>query len=212
VPTGVAIPDARGQLFEAAERVLLREGPSALTSRAVTAEAGCAKGVLHRHFIDFDTFLAEFVLDRIARLEEQAADLRRAAGTGTVAGNLTHALSELFESAAREILGLVTSRHELLARLRLTTPTGIPVLAEATAMFASYLRLEGELGRVAPGVDVDALAPMLIGTGHLLFAGQHNALPDPDAVEKLVSGVIAAAVPGPRDSGPGSKAASFTGP
>jgi AcrR family transcriptional regulator len=187
--------DARTQLFDAAERVLLRDGPSALTSRAVTAEAGCAKGVLHRHFADFDTFLAEFVLDRIARLGEQSAILRQAAGTGTVAANLTRALTDLFQAPAREILGLVTSRHDLLTRLRPTTPTGIPVLAEATAMFASYLRLERELGRVNPGADVDALAPMLIGTGHLLFAGQQNALPELDAVEKLVTGVIAGAVP-----------------
>ena len=32
-----------------------------------------AKGVLHRHFVDFDAFLAELVLDRIARLDTQAA-------------------------------------------------------------------------------------------------------------------------------------------
>jgi AcrR family transcriptional regulator len=67
VPTGVALRDAREQLFDAAERVLLRDGPSALTSRAVTTEAGCAKGVLHRHFADLDAFLAELVLDRIGR-------------------------------------------------------------------------------------------------------------------------------------------------
>ena len=70
MPTGVAIRDVREQLFDAAERVLLRDGPNALTSRAVTTEAGCAKGVLHKHFADFDAFLAEFVLDRIARLDE----------------------------------------------------------------------------------------------------------------------------------------------
>ena len=50
MPTGTAIRDAREQLFAAAERILLRDGPNALTSRAVTTEAGFAKGVLHRHF------------------------------------------------------------------------------------------------------------------------------------------------------------------
>ena len=80
MPTGVAIRDAREQLFDAAERVLLRDGPNALTSRAVTTEAGCAKGVLHRHFADFDAFLAELVADRIARLEGQAAALRAPPG------------------------------------------------------------------------------------------------------------------------------------
>ena len=80
MPTGVHIRDVREQLFDAAERVLLRDGPSALTSRAVTTEAGVAKGVLHRHFADFDAFLAELVLNRIARLDSQAAALRNSAG------------------------------------------------------------------------------------------------------------------------------------
>ena len=72
MPTGVALHDPREQLFAAAERILLRDGPQALTSRAVTTEAGCAKGVLHRHFADFDDFLAALVRDRIAQLGPQA--------------------------------------------------------------------------------------------------------------------------------------------
>ena len=101
--------DARQQLFDAAERVLLRDGPSGLTSRAVTTEAGCAKGVLHRHFADFDAFLADLVLDRIARVDNQAIALRQSAGTGTVAGNLTGVLTTLFGSVAVAIVGLVIS-------------------------------------------------------------------------------------------------------
>ena len=198
MPTGVAIRDARELLFDAAERVLLRNGPNALTSRAVTTEAGCAKGVLHRHFADFDAFLAELVLDRIARIDSQAAALRDSAGTGTVADNLTGALTNLFDPVALGILGLVTSRDQLRARLRQTTPTGIPVLTEATAMIASYLTAERELGRIAADADVDTLAPMLIGTGHLLFAGREGTPPEAEAVHKVVTTVIAGAVQGPR--------------
>ncbi|HUA48061.1 MAG TPA: TetR/AcrR family transcriptional regulator [Solirubrobacteraceae bacterium] len=194
MPTGVAIRDVRERLFDAAERVLLRDGPSELTSRAVTSEAGCAKGVLHRHFTDFDTFLVELVLDRIRGLDAQGRALRDSAGTGAVVDNLTTALGTVFESVAVEILGLVTSRHELLARLRRTTPTGIPVLAEVTAMLASYLAIERELGRVAAVADVDALAPMLVGTGHLLFAGQRDAPPTPEAVRKVVAAALAGIV------------------
>ncbi|HUB03472.1 MAG TPA: hypothetical protein VMA76_00320, partial [Solirubrobacteraceae bacterium] len=167
------------------------------TSRAVTTEADCAKGVLHRHFADFDTFLAELVLDRIARLDTQAAALRDAAGTGTVAGNLTAALMALFESVAVSIVGLVTSRHELLARLRETTPTGIPLLTEAAAMIASYLVAERELGRITAGAQVDTLASTLVGAGHLLFAGSEGSPPDADAVDRVVTTVIAGAVPQP---------------
>src|SRR3954447_15782299 len=104
MPTGVHLRDVRKQLFDAAERVLLRDGPNAPTSRAVTAEADVAKGVLHRHFADFDAFLAELVHDRIARIGDQAVALRGSAGTGTVAGNLTGALADLFDPVAVAIV------------------------------------------------------------------------------------------------------------
>jgi AcrR family transcriptional regulator len=187
----VAIRDVREQLFGAAERVLLRDGPNALTSRAVTTEAGCAKGVLHRHFADFDAFLAELVLDRIARIDGQAAALRDSAGTGTVADNLAGVLTDLFGSVAVAIVGLIISRDELRARLRQVRPTGVPLLAEAAAMIASYLAIERDLGRIAADADVDTLAPTLIGAGHLLFADRKAAPPEAEAVRKVVTTVIA---------------------
>ncbi|WP_438489680.1 TetR family transcriptional regulator [Streptomyces sp. S186] len=195
MPTGVAIRDVRRQLFEAAERILLRDGPNALTSRAVTTEAGCAKGVLHRHFADFDAFLAELVQDRIGRIEAQAAALRASAGTGGVAENLTGALTEVFGSIAVAIVGLVISRDGLRARLRQAGSVGVPVLAEATAMIAGYLTAERDLGRVAADADVDTLAPTLIGAGHLLFAGREGTPPEADAVHRIVTTVLAGALP-----------------
>jgi AcrR family transcriptional regulator len=195
VPTGVAIPDARDQLFDAAERVLLQDGPHALTSRAITTEAGCAKGVLHRHFADFDAFLAELVLDRIAGLDSQAAALRAAAGTGSVAGHLTDALTDLFSSVALGIVSLVISRDELRTRLRQASPAGIPLLTEATAMIGSYLTIERELGRIAAAADVGTLAPALIGAVHLLLASREGVPAEAGAVRKVVSTVIAGAAP-----------------
>jgi AcrR family transcriptional regulator len=190
VPTGVAIRDVREQLFSAAERVLLRDGPNALTSRAVTTEAGCAKGVLHRHFADFDAFLAELVLDRIARVNDQAAALRESAGTGTVADNLATALTGLFGSVAVAIVALITFRDDLRARLRQAGIAGVPVLNEASAMIAAYLAAERDLGRVAASADIDALAPTLIGAGHLLFADRTAPPPTPEAVRRLVTTVL----------------------
>ena len=190
MPTGTAIRDARQQLFDAAERILLRAGPSALTSRAVTAEAGCAKGVLHRHFADFDAFLAEFVLDRVERMDPQVTALREVAGTGTVAGNLATALSALFDSVAVAVVPLVTFRDELRARLRDTWPAGVPVLTDGAEMIGAYLGAERELGRIAADADVDTLAAILIGSCHLLFAGRDSAPVGIDAVHKVVTTII----------------------
>ena len=191
MPTGVALRDARQQLFDAAERVLLRDGPSALTSRSVTIEAGVAKGVLHRHFADFDDFLAGLVLDRIARLDGQAAALRASAGTGTVTGNLTGVLIDLSGSVAVGIVALITFRDGLRARLRQARPGGgVPLASEAAAMIASYLAIERDLGRIAADADVGILAPMLLGAVHLLFADRDGAPPEPGTIARAVRTVI----------------------
>ncbi|MEU4996942.1 TetR family transcriptional regulator [Streptomyces sp. NPDC021622] len=195
MPTGVAIHDAREQLFDAAERILLRDGPSALTSRAVTTEAGCAKGVLHRHFTDFDAFLAELILDRITHIESQSATLHERAGTGTVTGNLTTALTTLFSSVAVSIVALITFRDDLRTRLRETRPTpGIPLLTEAATMLTTYLTAERDLGRITPDADITTLAPALIGATHLLFADRRGTPPEAAAVQRTVTTVLAGAI------------------
>jgi AcrR family transcriptional regulator len=191
VPTGVAIRDVRQQLFAAAERVLLRDGPSGLTSRAVTTEAGCAKGVLHRHFADFDAFLAELVLDRIDQVGRQSAALLASAGTGTVTGNLTGALTDQFGSVAVKIVSLLIFRDDLRARLRETIPSGVPVATEVAAMVSAYLAAERDLGRIAAGADIGTLALTLIGTAHLLAVDRESAQPDPEAVAAMVAAVLA---------------------
>jgi AcrR family transcriptional regulator len=189
VPTGVHLRDVREQLFGAAERLLIEEGPSALTSRAVTTEAGVAKGVLHRYFDDFDAFLAEFVMDRVDKMDVRAKALLEAAGTGTVVGNLAEAITAVFESVAVAIVALVTFRDDLRRRLRVTWPAGIPVLTDAAIMIRAYLEQEKALGRLGD-LDPEGVAPMLIGTGHLLFADR-LVPPSAEAVRRMVESVIA---------------------
>lgn len=193
MPTGIHLRDVRAQLFDAAERVLLREGPSGLTSRAVTTEADCAKGVLHRHFEDFDAFLAALVLDRIHRLEARGEAL--VAGTGDVVETVAEVLTEVFSSVAVSIVALITFRDELRHRLRAARPgAGIPLATDAANVLADYLAAEQNLGRLAPDADVRTLAPTLIGAGHLLFADRTGEPPSEGAVRQMVATVLAGAL------------------
>jgi len=183
VPTGVALRDAPEQLLAAAERLLRTAGPTALTSRNVTAESGVAKGVLHRYFGDFDAFLAELVRRRIAGLP-------RPEPGGSVVPTVAAALTEVFDPVNLGLTTLVLSRDALRDRLREATPHGIPLLTEAAAALADYLRAEPVHG------DVDTLAMTLVGAGHLLFAGEPGAPPDASAVHEVVESVLLSAIPG----------------
>lgn len=192
MPTGVHLQDARQQLFDAAERVLLRDGAQGLTSRAVTDEAGCAKGVLHRHFVDFDAFLTGLVLDRGAELETRARALRDSAGTGSVVSNLTAALVTMFGPVPLAIIPLITFRDDLRARLRQARPGGgVAILDQATRAVAAYLSDERAMGRIAADSDIDSLTLSLVGGGHLLLADRGESQPAEDAVSRLVAAVLA---------------------
>ena len=186
VPTGTPIRDIRDQLLAAAERVLLRDGPDALTSRAVTTEAGVAKGILHRHFADFDTFLVTLVLAHIERLDALSTELRASAGTATVTDNLVGALAAVLKPSGVAVVNLVSSRDELLARLRLAVPAGVPLLAETTKMISAYLTAERGLGCIAIETDIDALAVILVGSSHLLAAGSRPTPVEPDDLRGVV--------------------------
>ncbi|WP_084773359.1 TetR/AcrR family transcriptional regulator [Nonomuraea candida] len=195
MPTGIHLQDPREQLFGAAEQILLQEGPNALTSRAVTARAGCAKGVLHRHFESFDAFVAEFVLDRIDRMRAQGAALRGTAGTGTVVGNLTDALTRLFGPLAVSIVTLVVFHDQVRVRLRAARPAGgLPVLGELAVILSDYLADEQKLGRLAAGADLGMLVPTLLGALHLRFAGADGPPPGADDIREVVSSVFATAL------------------
>ncbi|ACU39116.1 TetR/AcrR family transcriptional regulator [Actinosynnema pretiosum subsp. pretiosum] len=187
MPTGVAIQDARNQLFDAAERVLLRDGPSGLTSRAVTTEASFAKGVLHRHFADFDAFLAEFVLDRAARPTPEVESLPDQVGRAEVVDNLTSALTALYASAAVAVVPLLTFRTALRDRLRDAWPAGVPVLTDAAVRITAYLDAERAAGRLPDTLPADALGPALVGSTHLLHTGPGAT---EDAVRRVVATVL----------------------
>ena len=195
---GVAIPGVREQLFAAADRVLARTGPAGLTTRAITAEAGVANGVLHRHFPDLDAFLTEFAASRLAALADSAASLPSRAGHGSVAGNLTDAAVALFGPSALALMNLVAARPDLRPAVEHAAAPAGGGISDAERQFAAYLDAEKELGRIAPGADTQTLAFTLIGAVHHLVLTNPAGLPDlPQRVRRIVAALTAGLGPGP---------------
>lgn len=193
-PRGVAMPDVRERLFAAAERVLAREGAGALTSRAVTAEAGCAKGVLHAHFAGLDEFVADLVLDRFAHTARAAEELAGRAGTGTVAGNLYGVALALLDSAGPTIAGLAMTRPAASLRLRQALESGAPGFSAVQESITRYLDAEQRLGRVPVGTDTAAVALAVVGTTHhLLMTGWSGSADPREQVRGLIAMLAVAA-------------------
>jgi AcrR family transcriptional regulator len=192
-PRGVAIPDLREHLFQAAERVLARQGPSGLTSRAITQEAGVAKGILHNHFTDLDGFLAELMIERFRHIAEEVAKLPARAGEATVDGNLTDAVGAVFGAHAAPMVSLAMARPTLMQRLQHSAAAWSPSLQHIEATFAAYLEAEQQLGRISPDADTATLALALIGTVHHLVL-THRA--DPSNLSGSVHRIVAALLTG----------------
>lgn len=195
-PRGVAITDLRQQLFRAAERVLVREGPGGLTGRAITREAGVASGLLYNHFGTLDDFLAEFAIDRARLAAEVAGELPSRAGTGTVAENLAEAATAWPGANLPALAGLMAAKPALAPRVRAALDAGAPGFDEIEHAFASYLEAEKALGRIAADVDTELFALALVGTVHHLL---HQISPDgaePDEqIRRVVTALAARIVP-----------------
>ncbi len=198
MPRGIAMQGARDQLFDAAERVLAREGPAGLTSRAVTDEAGVAKGLIYRYFADLDEFLAEFTATRVRSAMASVSGLPDRAGRGTVAGNLGEALVALFGPGSHVplIIAIVTSRPSLMHRLHqvLDAPSAF---GETEASLAAYIEAEQRLGRLAPSADPAVEAAILLGAVHqLVLTGRSATAEFPEHVRQMVTAVITGMEPG----------------
>ncbi|MFI9051608.1 TetR/AcrR family transcriptional regulator [Streptomyces sp. NPDC053427] len=187
-PRGVAIPDVRERLFAAAEQVLVREGPAGLTGRAITSEAGCAKGLLNAHFAGLDEFIAELCLDRFARTARTARELPARAGRDTVVENLVAVAHVLLDSVGPTVASLALTRPAAFLRVRQALETGAPGFAAVEEAIAAYLRAEQRLGRLAEGTDTGAVALALVGTVHHLLMTSWSGAPDQRAqAERLVA-------------------------
>ncbi|WKV70630.1 TetR/AcrR family transcriptional regulator [Streptomyces sp. PCS3-D2] len=168
-PRGVAIPDLRERLFAAAERVVARDGAAGLTSRSVTVEADCGKGVLHAHFAGLDEFVAELVLDRFARSARQAGALDEKVGQATVAENLRSVVLALLDALPPAVVGLALTRPAAALRTREGFRAGAPAFDAIQHAFVAYLQAEQRGGRIGPDADTPTIALALVGTMHHLL-------------------------------------------
>jgi AcrR family transcriptional regulator len=188
----------RAALVDHALHLIAREGASALTMRALAAEAGCAVGLPYKVFTDRQDLVAEICHVEFVRLGTASEELGRRAGTLTVAANLTWFAERFLDSPAVGLIGEVLT-HDILSK-------DITERAHATgdgpaafeSVIAQYLAAEKAAGRVDQNVDEAAMGFFIAGAVHnLVVSGDAWPRPSRRQIAQHIGAIARAISPTP---------------
>jgi AcrR family transcriptional regulator len=177
----------RASLAAVARDIVGRDGPAALTMRALAAEAGCSVGLVYKVFDDRADLVAAVIAEEYGRLTAGFLDLVAAAGTGTVGGNLAAWAALLLDSPAIALAGEVAGDERVQATTDAAArDTGLVGAIEGSVV--DYLAAEQRLGRVDERVDVATIGFLVAGAIHnLLAAGDLYPRPPRPELERRLS-------------------------
>ncbi|MFD7262580.1 TetR/AcrR family transcriptional regulator [Streptomyces sp. NPDC059874] len=151
----------RERILDAAAEILRTRGVAQATTKEIAQASKVSEPTLYKYFGDKERLL-------LTVLEERVPGLSRVSvrpGTGDVEDNLTelaHAVLDFYQASIPMLGALLADPQRMAAhREAMSRHGGGP--EKAVTGFAAYLRVEQELGRVAPDADPDASASLLIG-------------------------------------------------
>lgn len=190
--------ELRTSFIEHARRLVERDGPGALTMRALAAEAGCAVGLPYKVFSNRDDLVVELLLVEFRRLRNSFDQLVNRAGTGTVAETLA-AYARLFLESHTPVLSLAwkMDSEELSSAIDAKAhQSGLLESFETTV--ADYLAAEKRLGRIDATVDERAFGFLITGAIHnLIVSGDAYPRPEMREIERMLAAVADRLTPQP---------------
>ena len=187
----------RASLVEHALALVAREGPQALTMRALAAEAGCAVGLPYKVFTDRQDLVREMIRGELARLRGTFDALLARAGRHSVGANLAWFADALLDSPA-VALGDEVTADESLTTTANTEFHSTGLAAAFDTVVPAYLAAEQRQGRVDPAIDPEAFGFLVAGALHnLLASGPAYPRPSRRELRRLLDAVAAGLAPRP---------------
>lgn len=190
----------RERILEATANLIKTEGMSAVTTKKIAAEAGCAEGSIFRHFGDKGGLLAavlSFGLPEARALMEAvdaamlSVDLR--AGLRSVAEGLLE-----FYRASSPLVGSALADRELFARYSAAHREAGTGPQQVWQLVHDFLRVQQDAGHVGPEVDLQVHALCIAGACQNAVWAEMVSGPDslPHGGDGLSTWIVAALVPG----------------
>lgn len=149
----LTVDDRRALLLDAALRVIARVGIAALTTRAITEEAGMRQGVFHYCFRDKNEMLAELIALTVSRLIEDSSVVN------VVKGDFSATVRFTLRALWTKISATPTS-HLALYELTLHAMRDPELAALAQRQYEGYLAAASRLlGTLAQEAGIRWLVP-----------------------------------------------------
>jgi AcrR family transcriptional regulator len=195
--TAETTQELRATLLDHAQQLISRDGASALTMRALAAEAGVSLGLPYKIFADRREIVDEIVSAERRRFAAAAERLQARAGTHTVGDNLNRFASIVLDSPAAPLAQkLHADDRHLESATRMAERTGLSPTA-FPAVIADYLTREQSAGRVSDDIDCAAFGFLIAGALHnLLVAGRAWHHPDRHQLKRYLMAAASAIADG----------------
>jgi AcrR family transcriptional regulator len=172
----------RADLLGHARTLVRRDGPSALTMRALAQEADCAVGLPYKVFADREEIVIELIKLELDDLVAQFDEWLAGSEQHSVAANLDRYATILLESPAAALVHAELMDARVVDdRLAAATRDSAFIASLHTAV-PEYLRLEQRRGRVRTDVDAEAFGFLITGAIHNLIAAG-SVYPRPSRAE-----------------------------
>lgn len=168
--------EVKDSLLDAVEHLMRKRGLARVTTRDIAQVAGVAEGTMYNHFPDKSALLVAFMQRAApATMREAMTDLPLQVGQHSVRRNLeivAAAVLNFHRRVAPIICSLLADASLMAASRRALKERGVgPNLS--SDRLAAYLAAEQRLGRVAPGLNVQAAVELLLGASFKIAVADH---------------------------------------
>jgi AcrR family transcriptional regulator len=170
------------RLISAAKKLIETKGLSAVSTREIAREAGCAEGTLYNHFKNISDLLLAVFLESLPSFSESLTALAFRVGEGQVRETLTDAFVQAlaFYRQTMPLMGALFSDPNLLSKYQQAledTKRGphIPL-----NYLIAYLKAEQRLGRVRSDLNPTLFAELFLGSAFQRVFREKFAGPAPN--------------------------------
>lgn len=190
----------RARILEATAKLIKAEGMSAVTTKKIAAEAGCAEGSIFRHFGDKGGLLAAVLSFGLPETQAFLEAVDAAAASPDLRAGLQSVAEALlaFYRASYPLVGSALADRELFARYSNAARESGTGPQQAWRLVHDFLAAQRDAGRINPDVDLQVHALSIAGAcQHAAWVEMVNGPAGlPHGGEAISAWIVAALVPG----------------